>query len=42
MENNKCKLCGYEWKPRQDKAKSCPRCKRYDWEEVKNGEETCN
>lgn len=22
-----CNACGYEWKPRVDKPKACPRCK---------------
>lgn len=22
-----CKQCGYEWKPRVDEPKACPRCK---------------
>lgn len=30
---NKCKLCGYEWKGREDNPKACPKCKRYDWKE---------
>jgi len=24
----KCPDCGYEWKPRVENPKSCPRCKR--------------
>ena len=24
----KCPHCGYEWKPRVEKPKECPRCKR--------------
>lgn len=28
----KCEYCGYDWKPRTDKPKSCPRCKkRFDY-----------
>lgn len=31
----KCKQCGYEWVSRLDeRPKSCPRCKRYDWDEI--------
>ena len=29
---NKCKRCGYEWDSRIENPKSCPRCKRYDWD----------
>jgi len=25
----KCVFCSYEWEPRAEKPKSCPRCKRY-------------
>jgi len=28
---NKCKKCKYEWVGKKE-AKSCPRCKRYDWD----------
>ena len=35
MENNKCKLCKYEWFSRVEDPKQCPRCKRYNWKEVK-------
>lgn len=24
----KCPYCGYEWSPRVNKPKECPRCKR--------------
>lgn len=27
---NKCRKCNYDWEGKID-AKSCPRCKRYDW-----------
>ncbi|MBU0894948.1 MAG: hypothetical protein KKB88_05895 [Nanoarchaeota archaeon] len=30
---NKCKKCGYEWESKIDNPVSCPRCKRYDWNE---------
>lgn len=32
---NKCKQCEYEWYGRKEKPISCPKCKRYDWNEVK-------
>ncbi len=38
----KCLLCGYEWEARKELPKTCPRCKRYDWNKKKgdvNGEE---
>lgn len=31
----KCVACNWEWRARIMKPKSCPRCKRYDWEESK-------
>ena len=31
----KCVKCGYEWIAKADKPKSCPRCKRYDWDKEK-------
>ena len=34
---NKCKQCNYEWKGKKE-AKSCPRCKRYDWDKINNKE----
>ena len=30
---NKCDRCGYEWDSRKDSPKSCPKCKRYDWDD---------
>jgi hypothetical protein len=30
-----CKLCGYNWGARVPNPRSCPNCKRYDWEETK-------
>jgi len=33
---NKCKLCGYDWEGRKEKPKQCPKCKRYDWKEIKD------
>ena len=35
MTQNKCLRCGYEWQKRIDIPKQCPRCKRYDWNKVK-------
>ncbi|MFH1616902.1 MAG: hypothetical protein ABIG61_17690 [Planctomycetota bacterium] len=32
----KCKICGHEWRPRTDKPKACPSCKRYGWDKDKN------
>ena len=32
----KCVKCGYEWEPRKNDPKSCPRCKaRLDYPEVR-------
>lgn len=31
MNKNKCKKCGWEWIPRQEKVKVCPKCKTYSW-----------
>jgi predicted Zn-ribbon and HTH transcriptional regulator len=38
---NKCKICNYEWKSKTIIGfipKSCPKCKRYDWQK-KEGEQ---
>ncbi len=33
----KCELCEYEWLPRVEKPKSCPRCKRrFDYDLAKS------
>tara|TARA_Y100000310_G_scaffold115633_1_gene114201 strand:- start:4368 stop:4502 length:135 start_codon:yes stop_codon:yes gene_type:complete len=33
-----CKRCGYEWQSQLDrKPKTCTKCKRYDWDETKDG-----
>jgi len=40
MNNNKCKQCQYEWKSRKEIPKSCPRCKRYDWDKNQSPGET--
>ena len=34
MEKGECKVCGYEWENRVEKPKQCPKCKRYDWENL--------
>lgn len=26
-----CRKCGYEWIPRKENIKVCPRCKSRDW-----------
>jgi len=36
MGKCKCKQCGYEWKSRVENPSSCPKCKRYDWNEKEN------
>jgi len=39
MEKLRCKLCGYEWYPRNPDLipipKECPKCKRMDWNKDK-------
>jgi len=35
MKENKCNKCDYEWKSRIENPKSCPKCKRYDWNKEK-------
>lgn len=35
MKVNKCQRCDFEWKPKKDVVKSCPNCKRYDWNQKK-------
>ena len=37
-----CNQCGYRWPTRkeQGKPKSCPACKRYDWQEPKKLKKT--
>jgi len=39
MITMKCLKCGYEWEGKKEKPKSCPKCKRYDWnkEDAPNG-----
>ncbi len=40
-----CLRCGYEWIPKVENPKQCPKCKRMDWDvkkedkQVKGGEE---
>jgi Zn finger protein HypA/HybF involved in hydrogenase expression len=35
----KCLLCGHEWTPRKVVIVECPRCKRYDWNTIKETED---
>lgn len=30
----KCNNCGHEWISRIEKPKACPKCKRYDYQDV--------
>ena len=32
MKTLKCQRCGHEWEARVKVPRSCPRCKRYDWD----------
>lgn len=33
LDSVECSKCGYDWIPRKEKPKACPRCKtRLDWE----------
>ena len=34
----KCKKCGYEWFPRVDNPKACPRCHSPYWDKEKRGD----
>ncbi len=35
-----CNVCNYEWTPRVDNPKSCPRCKRrFDYDIVKKSKD---
>lgn len=38
QENLKCLRCNYLWKPRIENPRSCPTCKRYDWNKPKKEE----
>jgi len=38
----KCNCCGYKWLPRIDKPVCCPKCKRYDYEKIKESDESGN
>lgn len=31
----KCKLCDYTWEARIDNPRTCPSCKRHDWNKDK-------
>lgn len=33
METRKCFNCNWEWTPRVDNPKECPKCKSYKWNE---------
>ena len=33
-DNNICKNCGYEWKPRATESVRCPKCNSKEWKEV--------
>ena len=35
----KCKLCGHRWLARVEDPRSCPNCKRYDWNKQKEVKE---
>jgi len=38
LDNVECSKCGYDWKPRVEKPKACPRCKtRFDYPGDKDG-----
>jgi len=32
----RCKKCGYQWTPKKDDVKCCPKCKSYTWNNNKN------
>lgn len=32
-----CNQCGFDWKARVERPRTCTRCKRYDWDEPKKG-----
>ena len=36
IETVKCSLCGWEWQPRVELPRECPKCKRHDWKGVNN------
>ena len=36
-----CKRCGYEWTPRIQEIRRCPRCKSYLWEKSDEKCEIC-
>lgn len=33
-----CNQCGYKWKTKKQLVKCCPKCKRYDWNEINKSE----
>lgn len=34
--NKQCNQCDYEWIANTQHPKACPRCKRYDWDKIKD------
>lgn len=38
MEKLLCLRCGFTWEPRIKNPKSCPSCKRYDWNKRDDGQ----
>jgi len=32
LQKLKCKRCGYEWIPRKDEVRLCPRCRSPYWD----------
>ncbi len=30
-----CRICGHDWQSKVAKPRVCPRCKRYDYDEIK-------
>ena len=39
-KKHSCNLCGHEWTSRKAKPLSCPRCKRYDYNETISSAQT--
>lgn len=37
MTEQKCNKCEHEWIARVEEPLQCPKCKRYDWKEDKDG-----
>ena len=34
----KCKRCGYEWNPRKEDVRQCPKCKSASWDKEKKND----